>query len=440
MTKKYIPLLVSTLLVLQLNASPSSKSIQNVVLVVPTEHYATELITNAQEKHLATVSTPAWFDRAQLASFQVDQIRHALEQKNALQDKPTSKSYYLVLDFKDLEILEEKNEVGWKSTVNGHLYKIDRSSFNRRINSTEYPLFYVGSATIPIRVTRPIGHAGLSNQLLKELMQKGIDENLDSLQTLLEHYVEQAPILGKRPLRARIGTMENIRLDDRFMVYDYGYDVKAFQTKKVFRGIVRATRTIVDNSLDSTGSTIFYQTFGLSLKPGDILEKKMNSGWECSIANSTGGVGGWTARLDARLSRHVGIQSMYLYLEGGIEKAVQTSSIFWGGRYNLYRMDGGIAKGFQLFPNLELRPYVGIGLESNTYGFKYQGIRSEYMQFGTNAYLQIGKSIKVFGGYSRHKYLSFWKLFDEYYIARPWLSYFPDRSDGTFTLGITVEL
>lgn len=438
-------ILGSAIIGLHLHAATPLKSVLNVVLEVAGEEHAIELGSNAQQKNLTTVTAPAWFDRSQLTSFQSDQIRHALEQKNATNDKPTNKSYYLVLDFQDLKTMEEDsvpNCKGWKSKVVGYLYRIDRSSFNRRINRTNYPIFYVGTANFPLQVSSPIGYATTSNQLLKELIQKGFDGCLDSLQNQLDRYVEQAPILQKHPLRANIGKREDIRVDDRFLAYDYVYDAKTFQTKKVFRGIARATHSIVDNrdTLNTNGSTVFYQTYGSPLKLGDVLVKRMNSGYEWSLAKSSGGVGGWSARLDARLSRHVGIQSVYLFLEGGIDKQVQSYSYYYGRYHALYRIDGGLAKGLQLYRNLELRPYAGLGLESTTYGLDVSGIMSEYQFYGANLYLQVNRFLKVFGGYSRYTYKSFWSYFDQGSFGTSWTSYFRGRDTGTLSLGITVEL
>ena len=443
--KKHFLLLLTVVYILNAlycSASQTSKSILFAVLDFQGEIHASELQTSVREKHFQTLLAPASFDRTQLVTFRADQIRHVLEQNNALNDKPANKSYYLVLDFQQLEKLEDANSSpikGWKASVDGYLFRIDKNSNNRSLYRTAFPLIFVAKATLPVEVSRLVGKAGTSDQLLKELVQKSFDENLDSLQKALVHYIERTPISQVQPIRAKVGIRENIRVDDRFFVYDYVYNKKTFKTDRVFRGIVRATNKIFDNwkNPDSSGTTKFYQTYGTKLKPGFVLDPKMNSGYELSVLHANGAVNGWFGRLDLRMSRHIGIPALYFFLEAGMEKMVRANTYYMYGPYNLYRFEAGIAKGIQVYSNLELRPYVGLGEETNALGI-YKGYYGAYYKLGVNLNVNILPYLQLFGGYGFSHFGNIRQKYDNRDFGVPWTNCFPNRNGGNTVLGLKI--
>lgn len=445
--KKLLLLLLTVVLIHHsLTGKPSrtSNTIQFVLLDLQGENQASNWKVGVRDKHIQRLQAPGSFDRSQLNSFKADQIRHALEQKNALDDKPLNKSYYLVLDFQPVEILLEANQSSikdLKSMVQGYLFKVDKNSNNRRVYKTAFPLTYVASTIQSVEVSGPIGKTATTAQLIKELVQKGFDQNLDSMQAALEFYVEQAPIAQVNPIRANIGKREGIRTDDRFFAYDYVYNTKTFKTEKVFRGVVRATNHIADNleNPDSAGSSTFYQTFGSPLKPGYMLVKNKNSGYEWSMMHSTGSVEGWSGRLDLRMSRHTGIRGMFLYFEAGLQKEVIANHRYLYGPYTLYRLEGGLAKGFRLNRLMELRPYAGIGEESTVLDFKY-GFFSEYYKLGANLSINILPFLQVFGGYGYYQFSNIRNTINNDDMGIPWSVGFPGRVGGNTVFGIKFEL
>jgi hypothetical protein len=445
--KKHLLLLLSVVCFVNthsISASQSSKSFQLVVLDFQDAKNAAELKASVLENHFQILEAPEAFDRTQLISYRADQIRHALEQKNAVDDKPDNKSYYLVLDFQQLENLEDLDSAavkGWKATVDGYLYKLDKSSSSRRLYKTEFPMTYVASVLLPMVVSRPIGKVGTREQLLKELVQKSFDLNLDSLQKSLFYFADRIPISQVHPIGASIRNREGIRTDDRFFAYNYVYNTKTSKTEKVFRGVVRATNHIINYTEypDSFGITKFYQTYGLKLVPGNLLERKKNSGYELSLMHSTGSVQGWSGRLDLRMSRHTGIPSMFIYLEAGKQDMVPADTRYMHGPYTLYRFEGGLAKGIQLNPLMELRPYAGIGQESNVLGYNY-GFFAEYYKLGANLSLTVLPCLQVFGGYGYYHFMNIRNTYDMIDLGVPWSVCFPNRDGGNIVFGVRLEL
>ncbi|MCX6307464.1 MAG: hypothetical protein NTY32_01075, partial [Bacteroidia bacterium] len=314
-----------------------------------------------------------------------------------------NRSYILVMDYQGLRTMEEDNQPtyrGWKATAIGYLYKIDyteeiqnklydawiyeddspqvKADKKQKLSQIEFPLKYVTMTAVPVETSQLKERSSTMvllfpnktpEQLLKELIQKGYDENLYSLETTVEDFKVKTTINQVKPIRAKIGKKEGIRTDYRFFAYEYVYNEKTNAAEQKFRGVIRSTNKIVDNNAvtkGSTGTSEFYQTAGRKLETGYLLHQRNDYGVELGLAPAFGEVGGFTGRLDARLGRYVGIQALYVYLEGGMDAKTYPNYYNTDEAYAFIRYDVGLAKGFQLNRNMEVRPYLGYGKEETT--------------------------------------------------------------------------
>ncbi|MHC1703887.1 MAG: hypothetical protein AB9846_08265 [Tenuifilaceae bacterium] len=352
------------------------------------------------------------------------------------------RSYILVLDYKsvvNLKDVKDSKMKGWKSTVIGYLYKIDfndeiqnavydswiyeedspqvKAEKKQKFEQIKFPISFVTETSQLITASQAAEGTDLGkflkqkseDQLLSEMVQKGYDESLYFLEKKYEDFKVKTMIYQTGPVRAKIGKKEGLKTDYRFFAYEYVYNEKTNSTKQKFRGVIRATSSIVDNRQVATGdmgTTKFYQTAGQKLRTGYLLQQRNDFGIEGALGYEIGEVGGIYARIDARLGRYIGVKSLFLYLEGGAE--MQDYGIYEGIAFAHY--GGGLAKGFMLTKNVEIRPYIGAGQEIATHeDFKdtaFEDIKALYVKGGANVALNLKHNIQIFGGMGFYAFVS----------------------------------
>jgi hypothetical protein len=138
------------------------------------------------------------------------------------------------------------------------------------------------------------------------------------------------------------------------------------------------------------GTSQFYQVAGRKLDAGFTLQQRNDFGIEVSLGPEIGSVGGIYARLDYRLGRYIGIKAIFVYGEGGFDT-------------DFLRYGAGIAKGFQLMRNIELRPYIGAGVESTE--SNSTSISSLYFRTGANLALNLKHNFQLIGGMGMYGFL-----------------------------------
>lgn len=392
------------------------------------------------------------------------------------------RSYILVLDYKDvLTMSEAKIEKmrGWKATIVGYLYKVDyteeiqnklydawiydddkpevKASKQKLFDQIEFPISFVTETSIPITSTQFGEGTQLGkfmkqksdDQLLSELVQKGYDESLYFLEKNYEDFRVKTPIYQVGPIRAKIGKKEGLKTDYRFFAYEYVYDEKTNSSKQKFRGVIRATSKIVDNRQVATGdmgTTKFYQTSGQHLETGYLLQQRNDYGVEVTLGYEAGNVGGVYGRIDARLGRFVGIRSFFLYVEGGAEmkdyKDVGGSG--FTGDYkgiSFVHYGFGIAKGFMITRNVELRPYIGAGQEMASHkdwDKPYNQLKVLYGKGGANLALNLKHNIQIIGGMGVYSFIGYPQDADGNDIKIDYNKLFKDRSGASALVGLRI--
>lgn len=391
------------------------------------------------------------------------------------------RSYILVLDYESVQTMKEakmeKTSRGWKSTVNGYLFKINyneevqnavydswiysndtpaiREEKNNKFNQIEFPIEFITKTSLLVTSTQSAESTNLGrlvkqksdDELLTELVQKGYDEILYNLEKGYEDFMVKTNIYQVSPIRAKIGKKEGLKCDNRYFAYEYVYDEKTNSSKPKMRGVIRATSQIVDNRQVAKGdmpTSKFYQTAGRRLKTGYLLRQQNDMGIEVLAGYEFGEVGGGYARLDARLGRYIGIKSLFLYVDGGAQikkyeytypgSTVNTNDLLF------YRYGGGLAKGFMLTRNIELRPYVGFGQEVATYkDWDDLGgdLKVLYVKGGANLALNLKHNIQVIGGAGYFAFVSNAEN-DNGDTKLGWGDIFKDREGVTAMAGLKI--
>jgi len=388
------------------------------------------------------------------------------------------RSYILVLDYESVKTMNElkmPKMKGWKSTVTGYLFKINyneeiqnalydswiypedsqsvRDEKNKKFEQINFSLNFVTKTTVYATASQAEGASQLGrllkekseDELLSEMVQKGYDETLYYLEKNHEDFMVKTTIYQVGPIRAKIGKKEGLKCDNRYFAYEYVYDEKTNSSKPKMRGVIRATSQIVDNRQVAKGdmpTSKFYQTAGRKLKTGYLLRQQNDYGVEITAGYEFGEVGGAYARLDARLGRFIGIKALFLYIDGGAE-VKKYFDPYVGGQENdimFYRYSAGVAKGFMLTRNVELRPYVGFGQEVATYK-DWDDVGGDlkvlYLKGGANLALNLKHNIQVVGGVGYFSFVSNAEN-DNGDTELGWGDIFKDREGVTAMAGLKI--
>ena len=333
-------------------------------------------------------------------------------------EKLLNKSYIIVYDVSDLiskeefyNRLDKKNKTpdkpvkrdmnGYQGNVNAYIYKID---FNDSINAIFWKQLWADQGdpklkekkqafdnfAFPVKyVTRVTSSSEASQynpgetaapkiqstkeQLMSEFIDKGINSSLMVLDRNIEDFKVKTVLYGTNPLRAKIGMKENLKIDQRYFVYEMRQN-NSGEIKAYRQGVIRATNKIVDNRTVATGKSepsVFYQVAGKRLDDGMLLKQRSDIGLALAVASSTGGVNGLSARLEINTSSFFKSKApsmIKLYIEGGYEAKemkIVINSITQNYK-DFTRFEIGLGKEFCFLRNLRFQPFAGVGLEQFT--------------------------------------------------------------------------
>lgn len=392
------------------------------------------------------------------------------------------RSYIVVLALHSIKTAAEaeiKDFHGWEATVNAYVFRVIYNETeqnklydtwiydedtpqaiaqkNTLFNQLNIELEYVNSSVSAISAIQANANTTLGkfvrqktdDELMVDLMQKAYDESLFSLERSIDDFKVKTTIYSVSPIRAKIGLKEGLRCDNRYFVYEHVYNEKTNSSNPVRRGVIRATSKIADNRHVAHGSmeaSKFYQTAGRKLYEGYTLEQRNDFGMEIWAGGESGRLSGFNPRLDIRLGRYVPIKALFVYVDLGLGSATYIGS---KGAVNplFMRYSIGLAKGFQLLRMLELRPYVGIGVESasgddiqafmESVDDKNKSISSLYAKFGAVLALNLTHYFQITAGFSNYSFIG--DATDSNKVKYgTWSEIFPDRSGIAPVLGVKL--
>jgi len=239
-------------------------------------------------------------------------------------------------------------------------------------------------------------------------LDNGVNNALLVLERNLEDFRVKTVLFSTRPPKAKIGYKENLKIDQRYFVYEMRQGSNGV-IKAQRKGVIRATNKIVDNRFISTGNTEpskFYQVAGKRLDAGMLLQQHSDLGFALSLGYSTGGVGGYNGRLEINTSsffKKNAPSMVKLYLEGGYElKEIQITINSTSEDYkDFFRFGLGLGKEFCMLRNFRLQPYAGVGLEQLTNkNDSEKSFSSLYEHAGIMAGINILHNLQLTGSYS----------------------------------------
>jgi hypothetical protein len=322
-----------------------------------------------------------------------------------------NKSYILIFEVSDLITKnddydrQQKNSKtpvnrlknGYIGTVNTYLFKID---FNDSVSAVfwqqlwadsgdpalkakkaafdnfNFPLTYVyrvsnrveASQFNPGQALAPKVQASPQDLMLK-LINEGANDAMFNIERSLEEFRVKTVLFGTHPLTAKIGLKENLKLDQRFYVYEMQQQGNGeIQAKRL--GVIRATKHIVDNRQVSSGQTApsrFYQVAGKRLDQGMLLQQRNDLGFALFLGASGKGVGGLATKLEYDFSKLLkkAPSMLKFYVGGGYDPAsfdmvMNETTLTYE---NFIHLEAGIGKEFCFMRNLRLQPFAGYGLE-----------------------------------------------------------------------------
>ncbi len=391
-------------------------------------------------------------------------------------------SYILVVNVYDIKTMSEAGvtgQKGWQAQAAGYLYKINfteevRSAFydtwiyeddNEEVkaqkrgafNQIKIPIVPVINKSISIVASQPESDTGLglffkpksTNQLMQELIQKSYDDVIYRIEKDVEDFKVKTSISATRPLRSKIGLKEGLKTDYRFFAYEYVYNEKTDKAEPKLRGVIRADSKskIVDNRKVASGKTDaskFYQVSGRKLHEGFTLQQQNDFGIEVSLGAEIGEIGGVYGRADLRLGRFIGIKSSFVFVEGGFDSGTYPSapSILptTDTDFSFLRYGFGLAKGFQLMRNLELRAYLSVGAEqaSNSDLTGDDAVSAIFVKPGINLALNLKHNFQVVGGVGSYAFVSDAEDRNDVSYDIAWKDLFANRTGASMFIGVRV--
>ncbi len=249
----------------------------------------------------------------------------------------------------------------------------------QKFDSAPFKLSYVTSVNTTVEATEPnMGNPTGKSEMLRRLLNNSVDGLVSAFENKIEEWKVRTPLYSTFPLRAKIGTKENLQVEDRYFVYEYQTDRHGQVTPKR-RGVIRAKK-VVNNSHIAEGSgnenlrqttSKFYQIAGHKLEPGMFLEQSNDYGCGVTFGVSAGALGGIYLSGECLLGQYIGLTQTKFFMGGHLgantydlrdcnlfkgKNVEEASAVFYGGEL-------GFSKGFFLLRNLSVSGHVGMAME-----------------------------------------------------------------------------
>lgn len=249
-----------------------------------------------------------------------------------------------------------------------------------KFDTAQFKLSYVSSITTTAEGTQLNSGALLSkSELLNRLLNNSVDALVTGFENKIEEWKVRTALYTTFPLRAKIGTKENLQVEDRYFVYEYQMG-KDGQVHPKRRGVIRAKK-VVNNShyaSDNNDADIkeqtskFYQIAGHKLEPGMFLEQSNDMGCGVTFGVAAGSLGGIYLNGEILLGQYIGLTQTKFFIGGHV--GANTYDLTKCGRFGsvsaleeatflFYGGEMGFSKGFFLARNLSLSGHAGFAVE-----------------------------------------------------------------------------
>ncbi|MBR2772855.1 MAG: hypothetical protein IKD78_12750, partial [Bacteroidales bacterium] len=240
-------------------------------------------------------------------------------------------------------------------------------------DTTSFQLVKVTQTTTTYEASQyNTGEQKSESELFRMLVNGSVHNLVRDFENKVEEWKVRTALYSVFPLRAKIGTKENLTVEDRYFVYELRMN-KNNQVYADRRGVVRAKK-VVNNSQMAQGNTNenlkqttskFYQIAGHKLEPGMYLEQSNDMGVGVTIGGAGGSLGGAYINIEGLVGQYVGITQLKFFLGGHLGFNSYNHSrwnhddagfMFYGGEL-------GLSKGFFIMRNVSVSGQAGIAME-----------------------------------------------------------------------------
>ncbi|MDA3865728.1 MAG: hypothetical protein PF489_03140 [Salinivirgaceae bacterium] len=380
------------------------------------------LISQLNQKRIGNAIIAKWFNRQEDGTMNMDiiherglynavdtDVRKAEASKRGramLMDMGLdllSKTYIVVVDFdriRSADDLKINDQHGWQSGLNVFLFRVKYNSdvqaelFNEmwiyndddsetketkkaKFESFTFEVEYVATESNPIPLRRmqynsdtQIGQflpQKSNEELFVEFVDKGHQRAFFLLEQKYEDFRVKIPLYERRPLKAKVGKKEGLRVDHRYFVYEYIYNEKTNESEPKRKGVVRAKK-VVDNRKMATGeskASRFYQITGGKLQKGMLLQQRMDWGIGLQGRFGIGEIGGVGLKASYNTGTIIGIPQLKLYgYFANQNKSYRINKDLQD--VNFLRLGGGLSKGYYFARRFSIEPFIGGAMETGT--------------------------------------------------------------------------
>lgn len=422
------------------------------------------LSTWMQEEGIAQDILSVWFNRNDKGIFDISVLgerglynannqdfKIALSSKRGVQGimddglNLIDQSYVLLFDFHDLRIFEalykqqgtpqkERTQEGYYARVKIYLFRLpftesDAGDFfenfwiseegdhnELRKKAFEDHLFnmqsiiaqsFVITASQSKSMLSRLKKKKTREEFLQELADLAIDNGLSMVAQSESQLLIRAMITDVRPIRANIGTKEDLSFEDRYFIYENQENARG-EIKAKRKGVVKAYK-VSDNKTVSTGEvppSRFYQIGGRKVDAyGMYLVERKDLGFNLAIGTQVGAKEGFYYRAEYFISRNMGwlvrpgrsgkwLRSTQLYFEIWTGKDYS----FPAGDINFSAFTFGLGKSIYLGRNLHLTPFGGIGIEYGRWRLLgEQRVSEGRFEYGGRIGLNLRHNIQLMG-------------------------------------------
>ena len=346
--------------------------------------------------------------------------------------KLIERSYIVVYDLYDSKVTQNENSTVYQTSCDVYLYKLD---WNAEVEALFYAQWSdpeaIDKCTFPAQKIATFVKASqlqavtVSNSKSKPTPEDDFFLNFASLlegkadvylTKANEDFKVKTSIFATSPIRAKIGTKEGVKVDQRYFVYE----VELQDDKEVAKrkGVVRATSSIVNNEQIATGdggTTKFYQTYGKQLDEGMLMQQKPDWGIGVSVMGGTDAsallelsVGMWLNELMPSLSAMKFPSAIKLYVKysepmmGGSGDEAWKSKLIGGDAEVKGMVSLGLSKDFYFLRYFSVTPYVGYSSLMTDKETKETELATDGFDAGLHLNIALGHNFQLIlnGGYN----------------------------------------
>jgi hypothetical protein len=375
-----------------------------------------------------------------------------------------------------------RNKNGWQGQLKGYLYKLafndstmqtlyndlwiydddDSLTINlkkAKFETTAFPISFVmevdgfgeGSQYNPGTTLAPVQQKTKA-ELFEGLLNSGLKECIYDVERKVSDFQVKTPVYNDKPITAKIGTKEGVKVDQRYFVIEFEQDRKG-NTKANRKGVIRA-KTVMHNKNNASGesmeASVFYQTAGFNIEPGMLMQQKPElgigvSGGFCLIGGLRGGY--MKAELNVSKALVNGPSQVKFFGMAGFD---MNDYRFYGVEYadiSFLRWQVGISKGYYFANNFSIAPFISYGMEQASHNdFEthtgYSAIGTYVMDFGVYGTINILHNLQAIGTVNLFAPIgSALDSDNEVIEGKSYVKdYFLDRKGLTIDVGLRLEL